>query len=59
MTIAHANRTFAWRTGCILAAAMLAGCAHLPDARVKYHLATSDASFKLVRAVTCGPPRVS
>lgn len=29
------------------------GCAHLPDANVRYHLAESKVSFKVVRTIAC------
>lgn len=37
----------------LLTAAMLGGCAHLPDATVGYYLPTSDVSFKVMRTIAC------
>lgn len=40
--------------GCGLAAAsLLAGCAHLPEAKIHYYLATSTVTLKDIRTVAC------
>lgn len=47
------------RNGSLFASATLvlgisaAGCAHLPDATLNYHLVTSKVGFKVVRTVAC------
>lgn len=37
----------------LLGSAIVSGCASLPDATVKYYLAKSEVSFKVIRVVTC------